>query len=275
MSSRAPVIGISGGSSDSASVRAVVTQIRSTGAEPVFLGGHQERIGRHGSADAAVKHDLSRLDSLVVMGNNDDIDPAKYGQDRDPATKVETDLARAAYEEKAIQYALDSGMPLMGVCGGMQRLNVLGGGTLLQDITRIVGDNHHMQTDAPFVPVQIVSIEQDTRLGNIAGNKGFYTPTHQQLPPGMVPENSMHHQAVDKVRGDFRVNAVSDDGIIEGIEPTPGSRYANQFVLGVQWHPEFGASELGPKIAGNLTHAAQAFAESKARDARATGGDRI
>lgn len=263
-----PLIGISGGDATSSqSLAAIVSQIRSSGAQPIFLGEHEQRVKEAGGVQRAVDRDLAGLDGLVIMGNNSDIDPKKYGAIADSHTKIETDVARADYEEAAIKKALDSGMPLLGICGGVQRINVLGGGTLHQHVPDIVGDNHHMQADskiAPFVPVQAVTITPDSLLASIAGNtKSVYTPGHQALPPNVVMENSFHHQAIKDVREDFRVNAVSDDGIIEGIEPKPGSRYANQFVLGVQWHPEFGASDLGPKIAASVTQAAKNYALQK------------
>lgn len=262
-----PRIGISGATDASASVIAMVNQIRATGASVVFLGDHAQRLAKFGSAEEAVAHDLAGLDGLVIMGNNGDIDPAKYGQAKHPQTKVETNLARVAYEEAAEQYALESGMPQLDICGGMQRLNVLGDGTLHQHVPDLVGDNHHMQSDqnvGPSIPVQRVQIVGGTRLAEIgAGTDSVYTPTHAGAPPGVIMENSFHHQAVDKVRDDFRVSAVSDDGIIEAIEPKPGSRYANQYVLGIQWHPEFGASDLGPKIANSIAQAARDYAMRK------------
>jgi putative glutamine amidotransferase len=264
---RKPIVGISG-AGDTKSVTAMVAQIRAAGGEPLFLGGHAKRIAQGGNVNQAVANDLRNLDALVIMGNDGDIDPAKYGQARQSATKVETDTARAAYEECAIGQALDSGIPLLGICGGMQRINVLGGGTLHQHVPDLVGDNHHMQSDAPFVPVQLVSIAGDTKLGEIAGaTKRIYTPTHQELPPGTVMENSFHHQAVAQVRSDFRVSGVSDDGIIQAIEPAADSRYGDQYVVGVQWHPEFGASDLGPKIANSITSAAKAYAVEHGHEA--------
>ncbi|MDE3059964.1 MAG: gamma-glutamyl-gamma-aminobutyrate hydrolase family protein [Pseudomonadota bacterium] len=261
---RQPVIGISGANTSSKSVAAMVSQIRSAGAIPVFLGNHAPRI--KDGLEQAVKADMARLDALVVMGNDGDIDPAKYGKPRHEKTNIETDAARAAYEEAALGAALEAGMPVLGVCGGMQRLNVLGSGTLHQHVPDIVGDNHHAQGAkdqgeiAPFVPVQFVHVEEGTKLAALAGPiPGLYTPQNQKLPPGWVPENSFHHQAVDEVRRDFRVAAMSDDGIIEAIEPKPDSKYGRQFVLGVQWHPEFGASMLGPKIASGLVQAAREY----------------
>lgn len=265
-----PIIGISGSGAASKSVAAIMTQIRSAGAEPVFISDPAMRIQKYRDVTKAVAHDLSHIDALIVMGNDDNIDPRKYGERPEPGIKVETDLARASYEETAIRQALDKGVPLLGICCGMQRMNVLGGGTLHQDVSAIVGDNHHhWQSEAPFLPVQAVIIVAGTKLEEIAkGIKSIH------MPPGYRPsrdrvvlENSFRRQAAKVVRADFRVNAVSNDGVIEGIEPKPGSRYANQYVMGVQFHPEFGASDLGARIAASITSAAKAFALRKPQKA--------
>ena len=258
-----PVIGISGSSGQSKSVVAMMTQIRSAGAEPVFIGEHATRIA--GGVEQAVTRDLARIDGLVVLGNDDDIDPAKYGQKPHKDTHIEAP-ERAAYEELAMQRALDMGMPLVAVCAGMQRLNVLGGGTLNQSVAEKVGSTKHHQGDiAPFIPVQLVSIDPSSKLQTIAGSTtGVYTPTRGALPDNIIMENSFHHQAVDKVRDDFRVSAISsEDGVAEAIEPKTGSKYDGQFVVGVQWHPEFGASDFGAKLATQVTLASSEFSKDK------------
>ena len=262
----APVIGISGSSADSASVRAMMTQITGSGAIPLFLGNHLNR-----NADA----DLSKIDALVVMGNNADIDPSKYGASKDPHTICETDdaagKARAQYEEKLMQKALDTKMPILGVCGGMQRLNVMCGGTLYQHVPDLIDSNYHTQLDyniAPFIPVQAVTIQPDTKLASIAAEiNTIYTPGHTPIPPDVIMENSMHHQAVAQIGNNLRVAATTKDvnakgtqvDIVEGIEADPNGKYGNQFLVAVQWHPEFSASPLGAKLAQNVTEAAKAF----------------
>ena len=260
---RRPVIAISG-ETNSKSVAAMVTQIRSAGAEPVFIGEHAQRIA--GGVGAAVERDLSKVDGLVIMGNDNSIDPAKYGKTPKPGTVIEAP-ERAAYEDAAMQFALDHKIPLVGVCAGMQRLNVIGGGSLNQSVAETVGDGHHDQKLAgiePFVPVQLVQIDADSKLQGISGSThGVYTPTRAPLPPNVIMENSFHHEAVERIRDDFRACARSDDGIVEAIEPKKGSKYDDQFVVGVQWHPEFGASDFGPKLASQLTHAAAQYAKTK------------
>lgn len=274
MQQHKPRIGISSVLPVAPSLAAIVTQIRSAGAEPVLLHHSEQQIGNE--LKQAVSRDLEGLDGLIVMGNTQDIDPAKYGQPRHPQTQVEANLARAHYEEEAIRQALDAGIPLLGICGGLQRLNTLdyaqNGGSLHQHVPDIVGSDMHMQGDTnhgtpPFVPVQFIHIEPGTRLAAISGSTaGTYAPDHHAAGNKMM-ENSFHHQAVNTVHKEFRVAARSEDGIIEAIEPKTEGRYADQFVLGVQWHPEFGASELGPKIAAHLVEEARAYAQSKSAPA--------
>jgi gamma-glutamyl-gamma-aminobutyrate hydrolase PuuD len=254
-----PVIGISGSSADSDSVRAAITQIRDAGAIPIFLSNHGKR-------DAKV--DIEKLDGLVVLGNNADIDPAEYKVAKDPHTKSETDTpegkARADYEYEIMRLARDKRMPLMGICGGMQRLNVICEGTLHQHVPDITGNDEHAQQDfniAPFIPVQAVHIEQDTALAKIAdGITAVYTPDHTVGHLPVIMENSMHHQAVKDVGKNLRKAATSQDGIIEAIEADPNGEYKDQFLMGVQWHPEFGASPLGIKLAQNMVAESQKYA---------------
>lgn len=245
---KAPVIGISCGSNSvSGSLVAVVTQIRSAGGIPKVL--------QNLNAEEHLHENFACIDALVLMGNYDDVDPAAYGQQVHPATNVEKDGARRHFEEAAIRLALEAKMPLMGICGGMQRINTLDhgdhGGTLHQHLPDLLGHDRHSQGEiAPFMPVQPILVESSSVLACIAGGAGKWN------------ENSFHHQAVDAVHGQFTVSARSDDGIIEAIEPRRGGRYAEQFVLGVQWHPEFGASELGARLAQSLVQEAARFVRS-------------
>lgn len=266
-----PVIGISGGNSDSASVRAMMTQIETSGAIPLFLGNHANR-------DAQA--DIGKIDALIVMGNDADIDPAKYGAAPHPHTRNENNTpegkARAEYEEALMRRALDMGMPLLGVCGGMQRLNVICGGSLHQHVPDMIGHDEHAQQHyriAPFIPVQPVLIAQDSALASIAAEiSTIFAPGHAPAPPGVIMENSMHHQAVYKVGNGLRVAATAEDTLQDGsklteaIEADPNGPFGKQFLLGVQWHPEFSASPLGARIAHRIASAAREFAQAHGRE---------
>jgi putative glutamine amidotransferase len=267
------IIGISGGSADSASVRAMMSQIRSTGAVPLFLGNHGNRDARK---------DIDKIDSLVVMGNDADIDPGKYGEAPGAHTNSELKTpqgkARAHYEEELLKLALEQKMPVLGVCAGMQRINVLLGGSLHQHVPDLVGHNEHAQQDsgiAPFVPVMPVMIDKTSGLGLIAGRDAVYVPDPKEPKQGLILENSLHHQSVKTLGNGLRASAVSDsyknpDGsinhLIEAIEPDPNGPLKDQYLLGVQWHPEFGASPIGPRIAAHLATAAKEFARDHQRN---------
>ena len=248
------IIGVSGSNSKSKSVTAMMVMVRTLGATPKLFTEHAKRGKAAGGLRNAAASDLASVDAIIIMGNSYDIDPAKYGQSKHPETKVETDLARAEYEEIMIELAIGKKTPLLGVCGGHQRINIFAGGTLNQHVPDIVGGDQHMRTDtAPFIPVQRVKITEGTMLDSFEDKlDALYTPTHEPLPENIVMENSFHHQSVKKLGKGLKINAMSDDGIIEGIEAAPDGPYAGQFIIGTQWHPEFGASPIGPKIVGAL-----------------------
>jgi putative glutamine amidotransferase len=155
---------------------------------------------------------VARLDGVVVAGGPD-VEPARYGAERSPRTGPPA-AERDAWELALIEAALASDTPLLGICRGMQLLNVALGGTLVQHIDGHVKDvgvfGHH---DA--------------------------TPVPGSLYAGVVPETSAvptyHHQAVDRLGEGLLPSAHAADGTVEAIElPGPG------WVLGVQWHPEMG-----------------------------------
>jgi putative glutamine amidotransferase len=164
---------------------------------------------------------LARVDGLLLSGGGD-VDPLHYGHQRltrlssadRPRDRVELFLARKAY-------ALD--IPILGICRGMQLLNVALGGTLVQDITRqrpSAGLHDFHDGHPRDFPAHPVHIQQTPRLPLLVGARA-------------LPVNSLHHQCVDQVAGGLLVAAVAPDGIPEAVE-APDKR----FVLGVQWHPE-------------------------------------
>lgn len=263
-----PVIGISGGRGPSQSLAALVSQIRSVGGIPHVFDEKDYDAAQSSGMQAAVNAGLDGIDALYLIGNDDDIDPASYGQPRHPATNVETDTARRDFENTLIRGALERKMPLVGICCNMQRINVMdheqNGGTLVQHVPDVVGNDDHLQSDRPYVPVQLVEIEAGTRLAEIAGSQAaLFTPAYNQPDPNLIEENSFHHQAVGEVHKEFRVCARSPDGIVEAIEPREDGRYGDQFVLGVQWHPEFSASDIGPKLATRVVEEARSYKQQK------------
>ena len=165
---------------------------------------------------------LQLLDGLVITGGGFDVPPHYFGED---SVHTETTLKqqRTEFEFSLTKGALQKDIPLLGICGGEQLLNVVLGGTLIQHIPdEINAPIDHMTGRG--VSHNIV-IEEDTLLYGITGTDSLLV-------------NSEHHQAVKDVGANVRVNARSDDGVIEGIESS-----AYRFCLGVQWHPEYVLSE--------------------------------
>ncbi|WP_055589452.1 gamma-glutamyl-gamma-aminobutyrate hydrolase family protein [Peterkaempfera griseoplana] len=159
----------------------------------------------------------ARLDGLLVAGGPD-VSPALYGLPRHPRTAA-TAPERDRWESALIRAALAAGLPLLGVCRGMQLLNVVCGGTLVQHLPEAVGHDGHCPSPGVFTrhPVRPVA---GTALAELLPEAEASVPTY-------------HHQAVDRLGSGLRVCARAADGTVEAVEAEgPG------FVLGVQWHPE-------------------------------------
>ncbi|MBV8939927.1 MAG: gamma-glutamyl-gamma-aminobutyrate hydrolase family protein [Alphaproteobacteria bacterium] len=277
------IIGISGRDSVSASVRAMAKKIEENNAAALVICEHNGR---------QPEEDFRCIDGLVVMGNDSDINPRKYihrypeghpNRRVHPATQCESrcphSTARADYEEAMLSMALTARMPILGICGGMQRLNVLCGGTLHQHLPDIVGHNKLAQQEHgidPATAVVPILIEGGTALAGIAADIPMpFTTSHCSARPKVIMENSMHHQVIDMVAPDLKACALSDAiplpggaarFIVEAVEAHPQGVYKDQFILGVQWHPEFSASPIGVRIARHLIRQAAAFAAAKACD---------
>jgi gamma-glutamyl-gamma-aminobutyrate hydrolase PuuD len=163
---------------------------------------------------------VARLDALVVSGGPD-IDPARYGADRDAHAQPPVH-DRDDAESALIGAAVALGIPVLGICRGMQLLNVVCGGTLVQHLPDVVGHTDHSPAPGGFGAHE-VRVEPRSVLATVLGRSG----------PMTVPTN--HHQAVARVGDSLVVTARAVDGTVEGIEdPTL------PFCLGVQWHPEAG-----------------------------------
>lgn len=181
---------------------------------------------------------LDQLDGLVVTGGAFDIDPALYdGGERHPSVGLKAE--RTAFEWAITERALARDLPVLGICGGQQLLNVVLGGTLFQHIPDAIADAlAHEQPNSRDEAGHSVTIVAGTML-------------HRLVGAASLPVNSAHHQAADRVGPDVVVSARSEDGVIEAIEH---SRY--RFCLGVQWHPEFFISAGDRRIIEALVAAA-------------------
>jgi len=173
---------------------------------------------------------LDRIDGLIVTGGGFDVDPALFGATSRHPT-VTTKDRRTAFELAATRGALAREMPVLGICGGQQLLNVALGGTLIQHIPDEVPDAlPHRQPNPRNEPGHDVRIVAGTLLHRIAGTEH-------------LPVNSAHHQAVKKAGPGVVIDAVAADGVVEGIEDP-----RHRFCLGVQWHPEFAINEADRRI---------------------------
>jgi putative glutamine amidotransferase len=163
-----------------------------------------------------------RLDGLLLPGGVD-MDPAHYGEARHPDLG-EVDDALDAAELVLTRWALEEDLPLLGICRGIQTLNVAAGGSLYQDLpAQFPGALQHR-----FSPPEYPRDHRGHTVHIQAGSR-----LAQVLETLDLPVNSRHHQAVKEAAPGFVVAARAPDGVIEGLEK-PGAR----FCVGVQWHPE-------------------------------------
>ncbi len=163
---------------------------------------------------------VARLDALVISGGDFDLDPKLYGESPHPELG-NTKPLRTNYELQLLKTALEHDLPVLGICGGLQLLNVVMGGSLYQHLPAEHDTNiTHEQKGKEKAAAHAISIAQKSILHNALNTAGI-----------MV--NSTHHQAIKKLGEGLKAVAHSPDGIIEAAEsPT------HRFVLGVQWHPE-------------------------------------
>ncbi|MGY9020314.1 MAG: gamma-glutamyl-gamma-aminobutyrate hydrolase family protein [Alphaproteobacteria bacterium] len=164
---------------------------------------------------------LDMIDGLVITGGAFDVDPTLFGDTTRHETVVTKDR-RTAFELAVTKGAIHRDMPILGICGGQQLLNVVLGGTLIQHIPdEIENSLAHEQPNPRDEPGHDIAVKTNTLLHQITGTE-------------TMSVNSAHHQAVKTIAGPVTINATAPDGVIEGIE-----LQSKRFCLGVQWHPEF------------------------------------
>jgi putative glutamine amidotransferase len=163
---------------------------------------------------------LDRVLGVVISGGAFDVPPQAYGETpREGLGPVKP--ARTAFETMLLQAALRRRVPVLAICGGMQLLNVVLGGTLYQDLRReLPGAKDHEQKHDRSQPAHPVDVRDGSALADVLGR-------------GQLMVNSTHHQAVARLAPGLRVSAAAPDGVVEAIEATE-----HPFALGVQWHPE-------------------------------------
>lgn len=175
-----------------------------------------------------VRETFERLDGILLPGCDSDVDPARYGAERHPATEF-VNPARDETDFTLLCEADRTGLPVLGVCFGMQSMNVYYGGSLIQHIPDAVRTEIDHSDHTTRHPVTFVA---GSLLAELSG-------------PGPHVVNSTHHQAVERAAPGFRVTACAPDGIIEAIE----SHRDGRFLMAVQWHPERIFAESAPSLA--------------------------
>ena len=186
-----------------------------------------DSVARAGGAPVLLPSDASkaeaitaRIDAMVLSGGGD-LDPAAYGarphRMADPP-RAERDRSEMAYLEAAVGL----GLPVLGICRGLQLINVARGGTLVQHLPDIVAHERHSAPGGVFLR-HSVTIADGTLLAKIMGTKRLDVETH-------------HHQAVDRLGAGLVATAWAEDGTIEAAEDPD-----LPFLVAVQWHPEAGS----------------------------------
>ena len=169
----------------------------------------------------------------LVLGGGGDVDPARYGRPELANGTVELDPERDALDFRLFEEARASGLPVLGICRGLQVINVALGGTLVQDIPseRPSPVVHQRPKEERARRDHRVVLTPGTRMAAVAGR-----------PEAAV--NSRHHQAIDRVAPGLAVSAVAPDGVAEAVEAA-----GDPWLVAVQWHPE---NLTGDPVSGRL-----------------------
>jgi putative glutamine amidotransferase len=207
--------------------------VRGAGGEPVRIELDQ--------TPGQVMKQIERCDAVLLPGSRADVDPEKYSAERHEKTAL-ADAKRDMVDALLLQDAYHKRKPVLGICYGLQSLNVYRAGSLVQHIESAI--NH--SAGRAVAKAHTVKIEPESKLAEIVGASQT------------VAVNSSHHQSADAVGDGLRVVARSaKDGIIEALEGTaPG-----HFVLAVQWHPERSVND-GPELAESAHAIFRAFIEA-------------
>lgn len=185
-----------------------IEAVKRAGAVPVLIPPQPEN-----AADV-----VEGLDGVLLAGG-EDCDPAEYGEERHPSCQT-MDVRRQKNDISLARAAREHGVPTLGICLGLQVMNVAAGGTLVQDIASAIETDIDHASEPSDRHRHDVLVEQGTTLSRI-------------LPSQEYNVNSSHHQAVGRVASGFRVTAHAPDGVVEGLEDP-----SHPFYVGVQWHPE-------------------------------------
>lgn len=242
---RAAVIGITTSINEREYVinRAYMEAVRLGGGIPVMLPAM--------TTDNICESFLEAVDGILFSGGTD-ILPAYFGEFLMEGYEMPYELTpdRDRFEIALFRKAEERQMPILGICRGIQLMAVAGGGSIYQDIDKMMSrgirirHSQHAPADSVSHPVLI---DAESRLGDIFDQKTLWV-------------NSMHHQAVRYVPHGYKVTATSPDGVVEAIESVRG-----RFAVGVQWHPERllagGKNKLYTRLFAEFVNAARRYRE--------------
>ncbi|MCI5839329.1 MAG: gamma-glutamyl-gamma-aminobutyrate hydrolase family protein [Peptoniphilaceae bacterium] len=166
-----------------------------------------------------IENYISRIDGLILTGGND-VNPLLYNEE--PKVKLESIYEKRDYFEfLLLEYALKKEIPILGICRGLQLINVFFGGSLYQDLSYDKNSYvKHNQKNNPTQKTHTVKLKNNSKIYNVFKKE-------------IITVNSFHHQIINKLAEEFEVTAQAKDGVIECIE----SKH-HDFLMAIQWHPE-------------------------------------
>ena len=212
-----------------------VESLRKAGAIPLIIPPQPENAAEI----------VEQLDGIVLAGG-DDCDPSLYNEERHPKCVELMDVRRQENDLSLAKLAREKGIPTLGICLGLQMMNVASGGSLIQDIDSQVETEIQHASKPEDRARHDVLIEQGTQLSTL-------------LPAVECNVNSSHHQAIGRVGGGLRVTAHAPDGVVEGLEDP-----RHPFYIGVQWHPEdMNGEHSATKLFEAFLKAAKQYAAEK------------
>jgi putative glutamine amidotransferase len=228
---RRPVIAVSPDITESTPETPLVRyELKVAYADAVLRAGGLPIVVPYSDDRQVIEQFLDRVSGVLITGGAFDVPPDAYGETpREGLGKLRPERTR--FETALIKVAMARHLPVLGICGGMQLLNVALGGSLFQDIAReLPNARPHQQNHDRTQPLHPIEVKDGTLLADCLGK-------------GQVMVNSTHHQSVNRLGTNVVASATAPDGVIEAIE---AKEYP--WAVGVQWHPELLIDTVPPHL---------------------------
>ena len=231
-------------------------------ASSLVAAGAQALIVPHVASltDGEAQAILAPMAGLMLTGGDFDVPPQRYDEaPHDKCGKI--DPVRTDVEATLLRVALAKRMPVLGICGGMQLINVEHGGALVQDVSLWPNALTHEQPFDRARASHPVRVAPGSLLARVLATSMTYGE--------QVDVNSMHHQLLGRIGKGLRASAWAPDGVVEAVEPSDahGDDDTTPFLLGVQWHPEAMADDRQRGIFRGFAAAASAYQKARAAEA--------